>query len=409
MAGFMNHLAQKLKRPCHVTVAAALLFLLATSASHGEGEVKNKGEHLRTLRMKMDVKKKLIQQSQGRLHYEKFRLSVMNGRERDLSAQLQTTETNLWSVEEAIRNLNDRRVRVTDEIAVLRARIKVLRDRLDSKQKHLLLRLRDIYTNREINYFSVILESENFSDFINRVEFFQRIVKADTEMIAEFKAEKKKLSNEQARLEELESELVAMEKEQRKKQYSLQGLRNTRSGILAEVSLQRNQIANNVYEMELLTKELESQLEGLIREEQAMNQNNTKEGPIRSEARYIWPAKGFLTSAFGYRMHPIRGIVIFHSGIDIGALYGTPVVSAASGIVIYSGWYGGYGNAVIIDHGGGYSSLYAHCSTLYVVKRQKVSQGSLIASVGSTGMSTGPHLHFEIRQNGVPIDPRGKL
>jgi murein DD-endopeptidase MepM/ murein hydrolase activator NlpD len=108
-------------------------------------------------------------------------------------------------------------------------------------------------------------------------------------------------------------------------------------------------------------------------------------------------------------MHPIRGRVIFHSGIDIGAMYGTAIYATASGKVIYSGWYGGYGNAVVIDHGGGYSSLYGHCSTLYVSNGQTVRQGATIASVGSTGMSTGPHLHFEVRQRGIPIDPRSKI
>jgi murein DD-endopeptidase MepM/ murein hydrolase activator NlpD len=98
-----------------------------------------------------------------------------------------------------------------------------------------------------------------------------------------------------------------------------------------------------------------------------------------------------------------------HTGIDISAHSGTPIKAAAGGEVVFAGWWGGYGNVVIIDHGGGISTLYAHCSAIYVRKGQSVSQGEVIAAVGSTGLSTGPHLHFEVRKNGKPVDPLGYL
>ena len=123
--------------------------------------------------------------------------------------------------------------------------------------------------------------------------------------------------------------------------------------------------------------------------------------------RYLTPAQGPITSPFGYRIHPIFGTMRFHTGVDIGAYYGSPVLASDSGVVIDSGWLGGYGNCIIVDHGGGYSTLYAHCSELYVSYGQSVSKGQQIAAVGSTGNSTGPHLHFEVRINGEPVDPLG--
>ncbi len=108
-------------------------------------------------------------------------------------------------------------------------------------------------------------------------------------------------------------------------------------------------------------------------------------------------------------MHPILGYERFHSGIDIGADYGTVIHAADSGTVIFAGWYGGYGNAIIIDHGGGITSLYGHTSELYVSEGQQVQRGQTIAAVGSTGFSTGPHLHFEVRANGEPVDPSAYL
>jgi len=130
---------------------------------------------------------------------------------------------------------------------------------------------------------------------------------------------------------------------------------------------------------------------------------------VRGTGRMIYPAAARITSRFGSRVHPILGYRRFHAGIDFGASYGTTIRAADGGRVIFSGWYGGYGQAVIIDHGGGITTLYGHASRLYVREGQTVQQGDAIAAVGSTGLSTGPHLHFEVRQNGNPVNPMGYL
>ena len=125
----------------------------------------------------------------------------------------------------------------------------------------------------------------------------------------------------------------------------------------------------------------------------------------------IWPTlkSGYITSPFGNRMHPIQGIVKAHHGIDISGAIGTPAFAAADGVVIYSGWMGGYGYAVVIDHGNGMSTLYAHNSEVAVSEGQDVGKGQVVAYAGSTGNSTGPHVHFEVRISGDPVDPMGYL
>ena len=118
---------------------------------------------------------------------------------------------------------------------------------------------------------------------------------------------------------------------------------------------------------------------------------------------------GSVSSPFGWRIHPILGYRKFHTGIDIGVGYGVPIHSAAAGTVIYATWMGGYGNVIIVDHGDGLSTLYAHQSSLAVGNGARVARGQTVGYVGSTGFSTGPHLHFEVRVNGNPVDPMGYL
>jgi murein DD-endopeptidase MepM/ murein hydrolase activator NlpD len=124
-----------------------------------------------------------------------------------------------------------------------------------------------------------------------------------------------------------------------------------------------------------------------------------------SASGFQWPVNGTITSGYGYRTHPILGYSRLHSGTDFGAISGTPIVAASDGVVVTAGWLGGYGNAVVISHGGGVATLYAHQSRLAVGPGVRVHRGQVIGYVGSTGMSTGPHLHFEVRINGVTTDP----
>ena len=123
----------------------------------------------------------------------------------------------------------------------------------------------------------------------------------------------------------------------------------------------------------------------------------------------MWPINGEITSPFGWRTHPVFGSARFHSGLDIGADYGDPVVAADGGVIVHADWLGGYGKAVIIDHGNGLQTLYGHNSELVVSEGQGVSKGQMIARAGSTGYSTGPHVHFEVRSGGSPVDPTGYL
>ncbi len=390
---------------------SVVFLILIFIFSHSFAFAQSKDQKKKIIRLKQDAKRQILNRNQQRLHDEKEKLYIINRKERDLSSQLKNTESSLWKVEESIRDIKYRQERVAESIYLTQADIDNLRTQISHQQGLVSKRLRELYKNRDINYWTVLLESESFFDCLTRMDFLRRILKNDLGMISDLRYKRAKLETEEKRLRELKQTLVTSEADYRKQQVSYQSLRAQRKVILDGVSSQQHEIASQVYELELLSKELENQLESLIREEQRLNEPvfSGSSAKVRGEGVFIWPVRGILTSPYGYRVHPIRGGYIFHSGIDIAAAYGTPIRAAASGIVIMSGWYGGYGNAVVIDHGNGYSTLYGHCAALFVGKGQRVSQGTAVASLGSTGMSTGPHLHFEVRYNGSPIDPRSKL
>ena len=155
-------------------------------------------------------------------------------------------------------------------------------------------------------------------------------------------------------------------------------------------------------DLEAESKALNSEIQRLQAEQAAKNGTSTK-----APGAYVWPCPSSrtITSNYGYRVHPVTGAKKLHSGMDIGASYGAAVVAAASGTVIMSKYYGGYGNCIIIDHGGGVSTLYGHMSSLVAKTGQTVSAGETIGKVGSTGVSTGNHLHFEVRINGSTVNP----
>ena len=175
-----------------------------------------------------------------------------------------------------------------------------------------------------------------------------------------------------------------------------------KQSLVDQINAEQDALYDILEDLEAESKALNSEIKRLQAEQAAKNGTNTK-----APGAYLWPCPSShtITSNYGYRVHPVTGAKKLHSGMDIGASYGAAVVAAASGTVIMSKYYGGYGNCIIIDHGGGVSTLYGHMSSLVAKTGQKVSAGETIGKVGSTGVSTGNHLHFEVRINGSTVNP----
>jgi murein DD-endopeptidase MepM/ murein hydrolase activator NlpD len=247
---------------------------------------------------------------------------------------------------------------------------------------------------------AVLLQSQDLNQFLDRQYQLKRVYAADRQVLEDLKVKAEVIRTQKATVENQKNQVALLRQQllSQKQEYEAEA---TEENQLID-RLQQQRDALEAAETQLLRDS--EQLAGLIRQKLA-----AQSGIVRGTGRFIFPANAPISSGFGNRVHPILGYSRFHAGVDFSASYGSTVRAADSGRVIFSGWYGGYGQTVVIDHGNGLSTLYAHASRLFVREGQTVEQGQPVAAVGSTGLSTGPHLHFEVRRNGNPVNPMGYL
>ncbi|AEC00254.1 murein hydrolase activator EnvC family protein [Selenomonas sputigena] len=280
-------------------------------------------------------------------------------------------------------------------------KLKVLNKDFVVKRDQLAKRVRDIYINGQINYLDVLFGAKDFQDFFTRMDLLKRVIQQDYDLVQVVFAEKTAIETSQKELEKdktAKEKLVASAADRKKEAEKKQA---AKQAIIDKMETDRATQERIINENLAASKEVEQ----MIR-----NSRYQPASPALSGGGALnWPLGGPITSPFGWRVHPITGASRFHSGIDIGGDYGDTIHAAGAGIVSYAGWISGYGYAVIIDHGGGISTLYGHNQALLVSEGQSVSQGQAIAECGSTGNSTGPHCHFEVRVDGEPVDPMGYL
>lgn len=315
-----------------------------------------------------------------------------------VSGQIEQLDKDIQRAEEQLEQLETRLKNTDLEIGVIEKDLEDAIERLSFRQEMLKRRLRALYERGSVSYLEVLLNARSFSDFINRIGLLQRVVTQDAGVVDSIKIEKASIEEQQQILQNKRRELATLEQQTRTRGTELASRK-------AERSRYRDQLMSDSAEWQQSLKALEQvekELERLIAEAQAKNP-----GSGGGTGAYTWPTPGYtkINSPFGYRKDPIFGGTSFHAGIDIGAPMGAKIVAADGGTVLFSGWMTGYGQVVILDHGKGISTLYAHASVLMVQNNQKVIKGQQVAKVGSTGWSTGPHLHFEYRINGEKQNP----
>ncbi|MCL2492819.1 MAG: peptidoglycan DD-metalloendopeptidase family protein [Clostridiales bacterium] len=258
-------------------------------------------------------------------------------------------------------------------------------------------RLRVMYETDNDNMLVVLFGSENIVDFLSNLDMIQTINKSDQNLLSEMQQKLSALETAKKDLETIQTQLVSEETALEQTQASLVSKKSQLATTEAAQKAIRDAAVENIAAMEASSKQIESELA-------ARKTTWTYGGGALS-----WPVQGPITSTFGMRVDPATGVYALHAGIDIGVPYGTPVHAAADGVVISASWYGGYGNLVMIDNGSGIVTLYGHNQSFACSAGQVVARGQVISYAGSTGNSTGPHVHFEVRLNGVPQNPMNYL
>lgn len=261
-------------------------------------------------------------------------------------------------------------------------------------------RLRFLQRQSSSYGWAVLLQSQSLNEFLDRRYQLKRVFQADRKILTDLKAATDRLDRQHAQVERWKNEVALLTQQLLVQKSEFEAQADHQKQVVDRLQTDRRALEAAEAQLAQDSKNVGELIQKRVAEARA------RDGIVALGTGIMgYPSDGPITSSFGWRMHPILGYERFHSGIDFGADYGSTIRSADRGVVIFAGWYGGYGNTVIVDHGNNITTLYGHISELLISEGQSVERGQPIAAVGSTGLSTGPHLHFEVRQTGEPIDP----
>ena len=419
-------------------VVGVLLPAAAGAAPDPERELDEVNERLDRARYELD-------RVRQRKRVELADLQRIDARRAALDAELATLTTELAGAQQVLSRADQALAATTQRLQRTEDRLRTTRRRLDVRRERFADRARASYMfGGQAAFSALAMDVDSLDDFSRGVKYARAVLSYDhqqVELVAGLERE----------VQRAVADLDVLRAEQRRQEKVATAERDRVAGIVAEREEVAAQVAAEADKHRLVIAQLESdrrsylamvdtlQSESATLEEQLRRRaEEERRRAVAAAARaarqaadaaspsaqkgsagggatadsgqgMLWPASGRLTSGFGWRTHPIFGTRRLHAGIDIGAGYGAKIMSAEAGTVVSAGSMTGYGNVVVIDHGGGISTLYAHQASVAVSGGQSVQRGQTIGYVGSTGYSTGPHLHFEVRVNGAPVDPMGYL
>lgn len=320
----------------------------------------------------------------------------------DLSDNLQQVQKLDERIESSQTELDELNTQITElqtSIDEISAKLEK-EEEIYSNQKSLLdKRLVAMYEEGETSYLDVILSSSSLTEFLSNYAYLSEIAKYENELLADIQSRKKKIELEKEKLDNNQEQLATIKANQTKTARILENTKTVRENFIAKLSDEEKNIQSQIDEYNRQFEEVNAEILAL-----AMEGLDTQYiGGV-----FAWPTPGYtrITSKYGMRTHPITGVYKLHTGVDIGAPMGASFVAANDGVVVKAGYNGAYGNMVIIDHGGGIQTLYAHGSEIMVNVGDVVKKGeTVVLKVGTTGYSTGAHAHFEVRINGETVDP----
>ena len=359
---------------------------------------------------KLKQERKQIKKQHQDVVKEKKRL---NNLQQEAEKRLGGLKENLQTTNSQIED-SERRLQIaTQRLQQLQADLAQSQVSYAERQSSTVARLKYLQRSPVSQGWAVLLQSRNLNDFLSRRRNLKLVYQADQKVLAKLTEEAKQIKQQKTDIEEKKNEISLIRQQLLAQKADYQGQAGLQADLVQRLNSDR--IALDAARMQLERDSLS--VTKLIQQKVAEEQARIAAAKARSRARNFirgsgimaLPSTGYISSPFGWRSHPLLGRGRLHTGIDFAAGFGSTIRAADSGTVLYSGWYGGYGKTVIINHGKGITTLYAHSSRLFVKAGETVKRGQAISAIGSTGLSTGPHLHFEVRKNGTPVNPANYL
>lgn len=345
--------------------------------------------------------KKQLQAVSRKYSYYQAKLHETRKQEKTASQQLAVAERRLSVTRANLRDIRGQLQSTRGKLSKTRSELVVIEARLKKRNELLAARLANSYKHGNVSYASVLVGVTDFYDLLSRGFVVKKVVESDVDLIDSIKEDKKAVEDHKATLEDQKRKREMLENEQEALNRTAQEQTVERGHILQSISQERRKYEQMLDELEKNSQQIEAMIRRMER---------TPSGHKRLtevwHGSFLPPVSSYrITDRFGMRYHPITHQYRMHTGVDLACSYGTPIHAAAGGEVIFVGWLGAYGNTVIIDHGGGVTTVYGHQSSTCARTGMAVKQGQVIGYVGSTGWSTGPHVHFEVRRNGRPVSP----
>lgn len=320
--------------------------------------------------------------------------------QKDVLNQIDTLDQNINSTENQITNTKEEISRIETSIKIAEENIEYMQGEYDKKYELRKNRMISYYKDGSASLWDIAYETDDPTEFMYRERLIERILEYDDNLMQEIEAEKQSIDDEKKELEESQIKLADLKSSLEVKLAELNDTVEVRKVYLGKLQTDQKDLEDSIDALQKKADELEAELKKIA----SSSTTSTYTGGTMT-----WPLPGFygISSYFGNRLHPVLKVYKMHTGVDIAGsgCNGKNVVAAADGTVITAGWISGYGYTVMIDHGGGIVTLYAHSQKLLVKKGDKVKAGDVIMLVGSTGYATGPHLHFEVRVNGKYVNP----
>jgi len=353
------------------------------------------GEIMPAYASELDELQRELEQLQKQMEDLLRKLSSSQAQERQVLRDLNTIEAQIDRTMTQLNKLESDLSVLSRQITVAESELAAAEAELTKRQDYLSRRVRAIYEGGTVGYLEVLLGSTSFADFLGRFELLRQLIAKDNELFQDIKVERAAVAQRKADLEGKRNQALSLQAQTAARKASFEYQQGVKERYLAQLEKDQNLYRRSLDELEETSRQIEEEIRRL-----APWGTRPKAGTL------LWPLTSRrISSYFGMRFHPILRSYRQHTGIDLPAATGTRIYAAEWGIVRTAGTMGGYGLTVMVDHGGGIWTLYAHMSKINVKVGETVPRGHVIGLVGSTGLSTGPHLHFEVRDNGTPVDP----